>query len=133
MPLRNRKSLYTAGTARIGQDVHTVREETDRKGNTLFNSMEESNTVCASCNKVIHENKELGGYCFRCERAVCGSCTDLRCDVHHKVLCQEDAYQYEGAVVCRCDSVFQLIGAILWPNKPTRPGLTGCGINSGKD
>ena len=111
--LRNKKTYFTRPPAQLGQDILIHTEESDETRDLFEEVIAESSVVCASCNRTIHDNKELGGYCFRCSRNVCVECAKLRCAVHRKVICEDDAYHRGEKVICKSDSIFDFLKLVL--------------------
>ncbi len=109
MPLQATSRYRTQRPTRIGESIFEKIQTSERVGMDVHDVTEVAASVCASCYATIHDPKELGGHCFRCERSVCTACAALRCGIHRWIFCEAHAARIGERVVCLADPFWRVL------------------------
>ncbi len=113
MPLRARHVYRAKADVTIDDDAFEKVERSRSVNGNLEDSFEVTVPACSGCGRTIRDPKELAGHCFVCGRVVCLECTSVRCDIHRKIVCEDDAIHFGAYTVCRADSFLAVFSLML--------------------
>jgi hypothetical protein len=104
MALDRRKRAFATvtGPASIDEPVKESRSRSSLRGLTKIEVESISLSTCASCNRVI---EKPGAICTTCHRVLCDPCSQARCPICNRCVCDRDECSGVLAVkVCRSHS-----------------------------